>query len=288
MKKLFLPIGLIFILSACQKELSVDDPDTLIPQPGGGSGIIGNNCKLRQILSVDPATSAGLYSIYTQFNSTGIATKVEVYDSTASSMDYESTLMYSGDTIRVGPADFFLTDAQKRVKAYYTADNSGGGIDSAFFLYSYNDDGYLTTKTAYLFGIPFPLAVFSYTWSGGNLVSVRGGSNLTGGNQRVFEASLEYDAGAVAKNFIPVFPDGIESSLFIMGLNLGKFSKNLVKKIVATTFDENGAIETTYTSSYSDYKYSSDGYLIEWTVGGELLGGSPFVTGRTAFTYFCP
>lgn len=287
MKKLLLPIGLIFILSACQKELSVEDSDPPIPPPGG-SGVIGNNCKLRQILAINPATSTGLYSIFTQFNSAGVATKVEIYDSTASSMDFEATLIYSGDTIRVSPAEFFLVDAQKRVKAYHTVDNSGLGIDSAYFLYSYNGDGYLATKTAYLVGIPFPLAVFTYTWSGGNLTSVKAVSSLIGSNQKVFEASLEYDAGAVAKNFIPVFPDGIESSLFIMGLNLGKFSKNLVKKIVATTYDENGDVDTTYTSSYSDYKYSSDGYLIEWTVGGDLLGGSPFLTGRTAFKYFCP
>ncbi|WP_336515332.1 hypothetical protein [Pollutibacter soli] len=287
MKKLLLPLGLIFILSACQKELSVEDGTPIIPPPGG-TGTIGNNCKLQQILAINPANSAGLYSIYTQFNSAGVATKVEGFDSTTSTMDFEASFIYTGDTIRVSPVELFLTDAQKRVKAFHTVDNSGSAIDSAYFAYAYNGEGYLISKTAFLVGIPFPLAVFTYTWSGGNLVAVKAVSNLTGSDQKVFEASLEYDGNAVAKNFIPVYPDGIESSLYIMGLNIGKPSRNLVKKVVATTYDENGNVDSTLTSTYSDYKYSSDGYLIEWTVGGDLLGGSPFFTGRSAFKYYCP
>ena len=72
-----------------------------------------------------------------------------------------------------------------------------------------------------------------------------------------------------------------------MGLDLGKKSRNLVKKIVVSAYDDAGVLDEVYTTTYGNYVFSADGYLLEWYSKGEEAGGTPFQSGRSIFKYFC-
>jgi hypothetical protein len=283
MKKCIIPLLLIFTFISCQKELSVENGAGVNPpQPP-----IGNNCKVNQIISADSLTGQGLFSVYTRFNASGVAEKVEVYDSLSGSMQAEASLQYKGDTIRVSPSDYFLVDANKRVRAFQTIDLSGGSSDTLKYVYNYDGNGYLSNKEIFVSRFPFPVIRFNYVWSAQNLVSIDGSVVVPGITQKVLTATLEYESSLTAKNFIHVLPDGFETAFFIMGLDLGKKSRNLVKKTVVSVYDDTGALDEVYTTSFSKYVFSSDGYLLEWYASGLDSGGTLLPSGRTLFKYFC-
>lgn len=267
---------------SCQKELSLEDGGGNPGQPS-----IGDNCKVNQIITADSLTGLGLFSIFTRFTPSGDADKVEVYDSLSLTMQYQTNIIYKGDTVRVSPTEYFLLDANKRVRGFQSIDISGGSADTLRYVYNYDANGYLLNKELFLTGIPLPLIRFNYVWSGQNLVAIDGSIAAPGITQKVLTATLEYESTATAKNFIHVLPDGFETSLFIMGLDLGKKSRNLVKKIVVSAYDDTGALDEVYTTTYGNYVFSADGYLLEWYAKGDEAGGTPFQSGRSIFKYFC-
>jgi hypothetical protein len=277
----FYSLAFLFLFS-CAKEKSLEN--------GGGVTIdppIGNNCMVNQIITADSLTGQGLFSFFTKFNSAGLAEKVEVYDSISGTMQFEGNLQYKGDTIRISPSEYFLVDANKRVREFKSTDFSGGSPNTLSYVYNYDGSGYLVNKEVFFSGSTFPVLRFSYIWSGQNLVAIEGAFAITGLNQKVLTATLEYDASKTAKNFIQVMPDGFENALYIMGLDLGKKSRNIIKKYVVTLYDDSGVIDEVYTMNFTNYKFSSDGYLTEWYAIGDDAGGTPFQSGRTLFKYFC-
>jgi hypothetical protein len=283
MRKYFIYMLAFLFLFSCSKEKSLEN--------GGGTNTVdpplGNNCTVNQIITADSLTGQGLFSYFTKFNISGIAESVEIYDSISGTMQFQGSLQYKGDTIRVSPSDYFLTDANKRVRGFRTTDFSGTPGDTLSYVYKYDVNGYLTEKEIFITGIVFPILRYSFVWSGQNLVAIDGVVAVPGINQKVMTVTLEYDAGKTAKNFLQVMPDGFENALYIMGLDLGKKSRNIVKKYVVTLYDDQGALDEAYTMNFSNYKFSSDGYLTEWYAVGEDAGGTPFQSGRTLFKYFC-
>lgn len=287
MKKSWLYGLVLLFLFSCEKEKSFENGGNLNP----GLPPLGNNCTVNQVLSVDSLTGQGLFSFYTLFNSSGVAERVEAFDSIAGTVEFESTLQYSGDTIRISPTDYYLVDGNKRVKELKSVFNLGTSVDTFTYRYNYDATGYLVSKEIFSTAIPIPLGIpfirFTYTWSAGNLVYIDGSFAVPGLSQKVLTATLEYDANATAKNFIHILPDGFETYPYIMALDLGKKSRNLVKKITVVTYDDSGNLDETLVSNFSNYVFSSDGYLLEWYADGESAGGSPLPSGRTLFKYFC-
>jgi len=277
----FYLVAFLFLFS-CAKEKSLEN--------GGGVTIdppLGNNCTVNQIITADSLTGQGLFSYFTKFNISGIAETVEVYDSVSGSVQFQGNFQYKGDTIRVSRTDYFLTDANKRVKGFRTTDFSGTPGDTLSYVYKYDANGYLTEKEIFVTGIVLPILRYSFVWSGQNLVAIDGVVAVPGINQKVMTVTLEYDASKTAKNFIQVLPDGFETAPYIMGLDLGKKSRNLVKKTIVSLYDDTGSLDDVYTTEYSNYKFSADGYLLEWYAKGEDAGGTPLPSGRTLFKYFC-
>jgi prepilin-type processing-associated H-X9-DG protein len=280
MKKILTAILAMSLMISCSKELSEEN--------GGGNQLppVGNNCKLSQITDIDSVSKEGLYSIFTRFNTSGQGTRVEFYDSILQASQFEANLSYSGDTIRISPIEYFLKDASGRVKEYRVIEFDGVDLDTLTFRYTYDGSGYMSKKELFDGNIPVPLFRFTYTWQNGNMVYVDGSVAISGLTQKILTASLEYD-GATAKNFIPIFPDGFETSPYIMALNLGTASRNLPKRITLTFFNEAGNPDEVYETRYGSFLFSSDGYLTEWTVTGAEAGGMPFSEGRQRFSYFC-
>jgi hypothetical protein len=267
---------------SCSKDKSIETGGT-----GGNGGALGTNCKVNSIIAADSLTGEGLFSLFTNFNSSRVATRVEAYDSTSLSLAAAADLTYKGDTIRVGASEYFVTDASKRISRFYTLlDPSDPSSDVYVYNYTYDASGYLKSKTISIASFPLPLAKFDYTWAGGNLVKIEGNTVVLGNSQKILVADLTYDASKTAKNFIQVLPDGFETFLFTMALDIGKKSTNVLKTISLVTYD-NGAPANTYHTLIRDVKFSPDGYITEWYAEGDGFDALGVFTGRTLFRYNC-
>jgi hypothetical protein len=117
-------------------------------------------------------------------------------------------------------------------------------------------------------------------------VKIEGNSVILGNSQKILVADLTYDASKTAKNFIQVMPDGFETFLFTMALDIGKKSTNVLKTITMTTYN-NGAPDNTYNTVIRDVKFSPDGYITEWYSQGAGFDALGVFSGRTLFKYNC-
>jgi hypothetical protein len=52
-------------------------------------------------------------------------------------------------------------------------------------------------------------------------------------------------------------------------------------------YDSAGNVNQTLVTDFKNYVFSSDGYLLEWFVEGDIPSGLPILTGRTKFKYLC-
>jgi hypothetical protein len=273
----------VFIVS-CSKEKSTET-DAHVGAPGGGA--IGANCRINKIIAADSVSGRGLFSLFTHFN-VDRASRVEAYDSVKSSVEAAADLVYKGDTIVVGPHEYFITDSGKRLSKFYSPfDPSDPSSDEYVYSYTYDASGYLKEKSIWLAAIPVPIVKFVYTWAGGNLMKIDGNTALPGTTKKVLTAELTYDMGKTAKNFIQVMPDAFETFLFIMAVDIGKKSTNVVKTIRMTTYNENGAPANTYNTLIKDVKFSPDGYITEWYAQGDGFDALGVFNGRTLFKYSC-
>lgn len=281
MQRLFRYLSILLIFASCEKETSIE--------LGEKGPLVGADCLVKQITEVDSVTGLGGFTFLTTFDVRGIARNVEVFDSITGNMQFDAPLRWSGDTLRASDSLYYLTDANGRLKSFVAEEMQNGTLVTLRYDYTYDAAGYLTKKELFSTAVPLPIPLvrFTYTWSAMNLVSVEGMVVIPGFSQRLFSATLEYDPSATAKNFLPILPDAAELTPVIMALNAGKVSRNLVRKIDVTTFNDTGVVEASATSTYSNYIYSADGYLLEWKVGGDVPEALPFPPGRNQFKYHC-
>lgn len=269
--------GLLFLsifFISCSKEFSLEQGGDLFTVGG-----TGQNCIPSGILAVDSATGSGLYSLNTGFNFAAAASFVQAFDSVNATIDFSTSFTYNRDTVYVGLKEYFIVDTSNRVKQFVS--------DTIIFNYKYNATGYLTEKTIGYASFNVPLFTFNYQWTNGNLTNVTGVISFLSLNQKIFEAVMEYDVSRTPKNFIQILPDGYETFPFIMGLDLGKKSLNLVTKINVTEFDNAGGISNNYASVIKNVKYSLDGYITEWYVEGDGFDALGIFKGRNKFSYYC-
>lgn len=286
MRQMSILSGLVLggLLFSCSKEESIENGGS----SGGVGNIIGNNCKVNTIIAADSLTGKGLFSLYTAFNSNQQGTRVEAYDSINFMLEAASDLTYKGDTIRVGPNEYFVTDVSKRISKFFTKlDPTDPTSDDYVYNYSYDASGYLKEKTISLAGLPVAPVKFVYTWAGGNLVKVDGTLTLLGPSQKILAAELTYDASKTAKNFIQIMPDAFEAFFFVMTVDIGKKSTNVVKTIKMTTYDDKGNVADIYNTAIKNVKFSSDGYITEWYAEGDGFDPLGIFAGRTIFKYIC-
>jgi hypothetical protein len=274
-----LPILFAAVLFSCTKETSVENDGTRGPA-------LGADCRPSQMILMDSATSTGLFSFLTRFGTTGKANSVELYDSVSGISLIDLPLLYVGDTLKTSEGEFLL-ETSGRVKSFTPAMTTGG--TALRYDYLYDANGYLSKKVLFSSMLPagVPLLQFTYTWAGQNLTAVEGKIVVPGLERTLFKSALEYDVTQTVKNFLPVLPDAVEASLFIMALDLGKKSRNLLKRVKTSTYDDAGMLQETLTTEFSDPYFSMDGYLLEWTVSGDEPAALPFLVGRNVFRYHC-
>lgn len=284
MSRYRLPLSVIVltVLSSCTKEMSVENDGTRGPA-------VGADCRPSQVVLIDSATRAGDFSFLTRFGSNGRAASVEAYDSLSNTSLFDFPLVYSGDTLRDFDGGYFLLEASGRVRTYVTTDTTGGAVETVRYEYTYDANGYISRKELFSSLLPLntPLVRFTYTWAGQNLTAVEGRVVVPGFERMLFKSALEYDNTQTVKNFLPVVPDAAEAALFIMAVDLGRKSRNLLRRIKSSTYDDAGMVDETLTTEFSSPLFSMDGYLLEWTVSGDEPIALPFFVGRNVFRYHC-
>jgi hypothetical protein len=269
---------MLAMLASCSKEYSNEN-----------GAIISNECRLSSIAAADSLSGKSFFALNTKFGTNDVANYIEVFDSVNSTSDPREDLVYSGDTVKLGTSgSYAILDGAKRVKLLYSpAPPSTFQIPSLTYNYTYDAGGFLTLKTISFSGLPIPAVRFTYTWNANNLVKVEGVSVILGTSTTLLSATMTYDAGKTVKNFIPIYPDGFESALYIMALNFGKPSKNLLKSVVLKTFDNTGAPLDTYSTNIKNALISGEGYLSEWYAEGDSFDALGLFGGLNKFGYRC-
>ena len=266
---------------SCAKETSVENDGTRGPA-------LGTDCRPSQVVLTDTATRIGVFSLLTRFGATGRAVSVEAYDSVSGTSLFDFPLVYIGDTMRELNG-YFLLEPSGRVRSYVTSDTVGAAVETTRYDYTYDANGYLSKKELFssLLPVNTPLVRFTYAWAGQNLTAVEGRIVVPGFERMLFKSVLEYDATQTVKNFLPVLPDAAEATLSIMALDLGKKSRNLLKRVKTSSYDDTGMLDETLTTEFSDPYFSADGYLLAWTASGDEPAALPFFLGRNVFRYHC-
>ncbi len=273
-----LTIALSF--TACKKEISVENSGI---NGGVTSPPLGGNCRVEKIASIDSTSGIGLSSLSTQFGTNDLATKTELFDSLSNSLTYAANFTYASDTIRINDREYFVVDPSVRIKEFNTlgdpADPNSGKL---VFKYYYDAGGFLIKKEIFQEAIPVPITV-NDTWANGNLTAID--ANVAG-QLKILTGELEYYTDKNAKNFVYIIPEAYELSPYILALNVGTKCKNLPKKVVMKLYDSTGNIAHTYTTAFSNYKFTADGYVNELYASGDNIDGIQLY-GLTEFSYSC-
>jgi hypothetical protein len=267
------------LLFSCSKELS---QETANPNPP-----LGNDCRVNQVTEIDSASGSGVFSYFTQYNQAGQAVGVRAFDSLSNTVQYETSITYRGDTVFVGPSEYFLLDASGRVAYFVSKDNASGFTDSLTIRYTYSSAGYLLSRDLFLDNATSPEYRYTYSWQNGNLTGVEGFVLNPAGNIRIFSATMQYDPGVnIRGNLLPI-PDAFEVNLFLAALNLGRVPQNLLIRTEVTLYDPVGLTSETFVNINRSHVISSDGYIQEYTSFTEATAVDPAYSFRVRLGYFC-
>lgn len=266
----------LLVCSSCSKETSVEV----------GQGAKG--CQVSGMVVLDSITGQALYALNTLFNPMGKARALEAVDSIAKQIDLSQPFIYSKDSVLLGDGQFVLLDSLSRVKSLQVREDPTDPTSLNFvYTYKYDANGYLSEKTISTLQVPLTLATYTYTWTSGNLTRIEGKINLGLNSVRIFLAEMGYDSSVEPKNFIYIFPDAIESFLFLNALNYGKKNKHLIKSLTVFQYDQQGTQTDKAESTFMNATLNADKYVTQWTIKGDSMDPFGIFTGKMRFDYFC-
>ena len=270
------------ILTSCRKEKSLDrsggDPNAIF---------LGNNCKMSQILNVDSTTNIAWEAHNIFYNSTGLAIRSEVYDSIGLAPYSDDVYTYRGDTVFVnGNSGYFVRNSSGRVVLFRGPEDPSDPLSEDLDItFTYNSAGYLTNVSyAYTAFPSIKLLQSVYTYTGSNLTNTRlEAINPT--PELLVEATLSYSSETV-RDFIYTFPDAFYYVNHLPALNFGNKPGNALAK-VTTRYYSSGTATDSLVTNYSKYKFSNDGYVLQFYADGDWQDGMGLYYELTKFKYFC-
>ncbi len=273
----------IFALAACEKEVSIEGGGN-----GGGSNIIGTNCRISKIASNDSASGVSLGAITAVINSSDKLTDITLFDSLNNTLEYNAQPIYQNDTVNINVYEYFvLNTATQRVEKFHgrldLTDPASPEID---VLYSYDASGYLIKKSYEYSALPgLPYSETNYTYASGNLVKMENIDLFT--TDVVADAVLQY-ASLVPVNFLYIFPDEIKNTHFNQFLNFGRRNVNAIAAMKVRYYDPlSGIVTDSLVSTFSNYELSIDKYVLRCNMKGDDQPSLPAVEGKLSFSYKC-
>jgi hypothetical protein len=224
------------------------------------------------------------------YNSNLNPTKISVFDSAANSQLFYASLTYaSADSIRIDAYQYFKLDNKNRVSRFITKQNikKPTSSDNYVYEYTYNSEGYLTTKNLYVNGSLTPFYKTTYTYSNGLLTSCLMVA-ASADNKKILESTITYDESISPKTMFYTFADGFESNYFSPAMNFGIRPAKPPKQIITKFYDPaNNKLLDTWTSNYSGYTIDGNGYLSYGVASGDQQQGLANFFGKTKFNYQC-
>lgn len=279
-KRIHLFLLLPLLIVSCRKEKSLEggDPNSIW---------IGTNCRINQVLTVDSSTSIGFEAHNAFFDSKGLATGTELYDSLTNSTIFRTNYFYKGDTAYVNNGQYFVQDKTTgRVKEFKGLEDPTDPLsDTIQIKFTYNAAGQLTAKDYYFFNLPTPALRSTYTHTNGNLTSMLFVS-LFPTSETIADATLEYNTNQPVKEFMYIFPDGYIITPYLLSFNFGTRPANTIKKI-NTRFYSSGTVTDSLVTNYKNYVLSRDNYVLDLFAEGDYQDGVGNLFERTKFQYKC-
>lgn len=278
-------ISVIVVLGilSCGKEKSFE-------LPGNSSPSMGDDCIIMTVVPTDVVSGNGLGSYNITLNTNRLTTGLQLYDSITQTLHFSTQFVYSGDTIRLGSGEYFVTDGSGRIIEFYTHAVPGDFTSEEYiYRYFYDDKGFLASKNRYrvAYSTIEPIFIYTYTWQDQNLIKVT--ANEAGGDKRIaLSADIVYNNAVKPKNFIYVFPEADELAPYVFSVYVGNKSASLPTHITVKLYDENGAVSDTYNTVYSSHKLSPEGYVLELFASGDNVDGLLLISeGLIKFKYTC-
>lgn len=266
---------------------------------GGGNGGEGNNggsggskdtiCMISTISQVNSGAGAE-FSLSAYYNNNYQVTRMVSYDSVNKVQNFEADFKYiTADSVRINPYQYLKLDINKRVTRFTTKSDLSDPMnaDTYVFEYTYNTNGYLTTKNLYINGTTLPNFSTDYTYTD-DLLTGCVMTAVSSGNLKVLESTLSYNNTLKVRNWIYTFPDAIEGYMYLTVLNFGNHSTKPLKQVVTKIYDpSSGRLLDTWTTNYTNYKIDANGYVLSGEADGDLQQGMAAFYGKTSFYYNC-
>lgn len=290
MMKKMLPFFLAVIvitataIVSCSKEYSLEN--------GGDSDlIIGPDCRISKIASIDTPTTIGLGSILASINSLDEVTDITAFDSLSGTIVTNSQPTYIDDTIYINPDEYFITDpfgSNRVIKLHRLFDPLDPTSAPVDIDYIYNSNGNLVQK---LFQSPAfavnPMYQVDYTYVGANLDSMSITDMFS--SEVITTAKLQFYPNIAPKNYLYLFPDENtpEYAQYNQFFNFGKRSLNAVKTMKVRNYA--GGIMTADSSNatFGSYTMSRDNYVLSVILSGDDQPSIPAQKGILKFSYKC-
>ncbi|HEX2682406.1 MAG TPA: hypothetical protein VHL77_00640 [Ferruginibacter sp.] len=284
MKKLIplLFAAIVLTLISCEKEYSVENGTA------DSDLIVGLDCRISKIVYADTAgTGTGLGSIKADINSIDVVTMITRFDSLSNTIEFIGTPTYTNDSVYINPDEYFVVDANKRIKQLHGLQDPTDPFSLQFdVFYQYTPSGQLVAKNYFLSMAP-TIQVYrvDYTYSGGNLTRMTR-TNLATGDFEM-DADLEYYNNIVPKRYLYIFPDEVAYAPYTQFFNFGTRPYNAIKKMTVRNYDPGNVVRDSLVSNFSNYIMSRDTYVLHVQMGGDAQPSIPAVAGKLSFSYRC-
>jgi len=217
-----------------------------------------------------------------------IASAILLYDSLGNQKVFDATFQQiTSDSIRIDQYQYLKVDANKRVTTLVTRSDMTNPLNADIhrYTYTYNTEGYLTKKDLYVNDAYFYTTNYTYA----NNLLIKCIMTVAGNDSyKILESDLTYDANTTIKNWLYTFPDAFESYLYNPALNFGNKGNKALSQIITKIYNPvSGTVIDTWTTNYSNYVISADGYIQSGTANGDLQQGMASFYGKTTFYYQC-
>ena len=263
------------------------DPGTGLP-PANLTSVSGD-CLITKIAQKNGGTS-GADNVYQILRDTAMTAKsISSYDSLKKKFDYTIQLQFSADTVKLSTGEYFLRDKTSQLIKYLItkADITDPSSDNQLYQYLYDANGYLVKKYLFVNGSSIPFYETNYSYDNNYLLAgcvVYAGSK----KDKLLQSAISYDMSVAKKAWLYLFPDFFEGYQYLQAFNFGKRGNYPVKNIVTTIYDiSNGSSIDTWSTNFSGYVFSQDGFILQTTASGDLQQGLGLLFGTTRFDYLC-
>lgn len=281
--------AILLSLFSCEKEYSVENTDN-----NGSDQIVGIDCRISKIVYTDTAGTSmggpgtGLGSIAADINNLDVVTMLTAFDSLSNTIGFITSPVYTNDTVYINADEYFIVDANKKVIKMHGLTDPTDPFSLQFDVaYTYNASGYLVNKTYTLTTLPaVPFYRVDYTYAGAGNLSRMTAVNLPGGDLQM-DADLTYYSLTVPRRFIYTFPDEINYAAFTQFFNFGNKNFNAVKEMKVRNYDPGNVVRDSIVSTFSNYRMSSDTYILSVQMGGDDQPSIPALAGKLSFSYKC-